>query len=138
MAVVEPIKINGLRDLQAALRQMDGESQKQLRVVLNRAAELVIDKARPRVPVDSGAAKSSLKARSGQREAKVVGGGRKAPYYPWLDFGGKVGRNKSIERKFISSGRFIYPAYKSQQDEILKALEKGIVELAQGAGLEVS
>ena len=42
---VDPIKINGLTQFQRALKTMDGESQKQLRVVFNRAADLIVREA---------------------------------------------------------------------------------------------
>lgn len=136
---VDPIKIDGLRDLQRALKQADGESQKRLRLVLNKAADLVVDDASSHVPRGpSGNARASLKARSGQREAVAVAGGRKAPYYPWLDFGGRVGRNRSVERRFIKSGRYLYPAWSDNRQKILTLLADEIVEVAKSAGLEVT
>lgn len=132
-----PIKIEGLRELQAALKDMDGESQKQLRLVLNDAAELVVSGARRRVPSRSGRARGSIKASSGQREAKVKGGSARAPYYPWLDFGGSVGRNNSIKRPFLKDGRFIYATYNDRRAAIFKSLEKGLTKLVKESGLEV-
>lgn len=142
---VKPIEIQGLRDLQRALKQMDGESQKLLRVVLNSAAETVIGGARRRVPRGpSGNARASLKPRSGQREAIVVGGGRKAPYYGFLEFGNKVraghgvGRGDSVPRKFVPGGRYMYPSWAANRKSILAALADSISDLARNSGLEVS
>jgi hypothetical protein len=136
--LIKPIEISGLRELQRALRELDGESQKKLRLVLNEAAETVIGGARRRVPDRSGKARGSLKARSGQREAIVMGGGRKAPYYPWLDFGGKVGRDRSVQRTFVKSGRYLYPSWAASRRSVLEALAEAITDLAREAGLEVS
>lgn len=139
MSLVEPLKIVGLRDLQRALKQADGESQKRLRLVLNKAADVVIEDASSLVPRGpSGAARASLKARSGQREAVAVGGGRKAPYYPWLDFGGRVGRKRSVERRVIKEGRYLYPSWSQNRKRILELLADEIAEVAKGAGLEVT
>lgn len=145
MPLVEPIKIENLRELQSALKQLDGESQKQIRVVFNEAAEIIVEGARRLVPRGpSGDARASLKAMSGQREAKVVGGGRKAPYYPWLDFGGRVGRGRtglntgSVHRKFIESGRYIYPTLSRNRQEILETMAEGLARAARDAGLEVT
>lgn len=139
MSLVEPIRITGLRDLQRALKQADGESQKRLRVVLNKAADIVVDDAAQLVPRGaSGAARASLKARSGQREAIAVGGSRKALYYPWLDFGGRVGKKRSVERKFIKSGRYLYPAWSDNRKKVLDLLADEIVEVAKSVGLEVT
>lgn len=137
--LVAPIKIENLRELQKAMRDASEGSQKKLRLVFNEAAETVIGGARRRVPRGpSGAARASLSAKSGQREAKVVGGSRKAPYYPWLDFGGRVGRDKSVSRRFVQGGRYIYPSYAANRKSILEALAVSISELARESGLEVS
>lgn len=134
---IDPLKIHGLREFQAALKDMDGESQKKLRLVLNDAAELVADGARRRMPSKSGKARASVKAASSQREARVQGGGAKAPYYAWLDFGGAVGRDKSVKRTFYGGGRYIYPAYGAERTEIEDLLEKRLIELAEESGLDV-
>ena len=130
MAVAEdPITIEGLRDFQRALRQMDGDLPRKLRLVGNEAAELVIDAASPYVPRgESGKARASLVARSSQREAIVRAGGRRAPYYPWLDFGGKLPRGQT--RRFFRSGRFIYPAFARHRGEILEVMLDGISDLS--------
>lgn len=138
MTVPEPIKISGLREFQRALKQMDGESQKKLRVVLNEAATTVAEGAARRVPVRTGRARASLRAMSSQREARVMGGSKKAPYYGWLDFGGRTGRDKSQRRPFVQGGRYMYPTFASNRDSIYKALQKSLAELARTAGLEVT
>lgn len=137
MAISDPIKIDGLRQFQAAVRMMEDGLQKELRVIFNRAADLVIDDARPRIPTRSGKAKASLKARSGQREARIVGGGAKVPYFGWLDYGGRVGPDRSVRRPFIKEGRYIYPAYTRHRDDIVDIMVDGIGDLARRAGLAV-
>lgn len=134
--VVEPIKITGIREFQRALKEMDGESQKRLRVVFNEAAELVAQKAGRKVPILSGRARKSLKPRSSQREARVAAGGRRAPYYPWLDFGGRLPRGQ--ERRYIEGGRYIYPTLSDNHTMIVGILEEALVELAEDAGLKVT
>lgn len=138
MAAIDPIKVEGLRQFQAALKAMDGESQKQLRVALNKAADLVADAASAKVPRRSGRAAASLRAQSSQREARVMGGSKKVSYYPWLDFGGRIGKDKSVHRPFIQRGRYIYPAYVSEYPKVMEALAGALEELARNAGLEVT
>lgn len=132
------VTIKGLREFQAALRQMDADLPKQLRLALNKASQLVIDYARPRVPSRSGRARGSLKVRSSQREARVAAGGVRAPYYPWLDFGGRVGPDKSVRRPFLTEGRYVYPGLRQNREEITRVMEVALTDLARGAGLEVS
>jgi hypothetical protein len=129
MAIIEPIRITGLRELQASLKAMDGEAQKELRVALNEAAEIVVKGARQRMPSRSGKARASVKVASGQREAKVKFGSAKTPYTPWLDFGGRVGRNKSISRPVLRHGRYVYVAYDAQRHNIQRLLEKRLSDL---------
>lgn len=130
------IKIEGLRELQAKLRKMDGESQKKLRLVLNEAAEIVVETASSRVPRRTGRAAATLRAASGQREASVKGGAARAPYYPWLDFGGRVGRNRSVRRPFLKEGRYIYAALRDRKATIKRAIDDGLSDLIRESGLE--
>lgn len=134
----ERVRITGLREFQAALRKMDAGLPKLLRVAFNKVSALVIDYARPRVPSRSGAARGSLKARSSQREARIAAGGRRAPHYPWLDFGGRVGRNDSVRRPFLTEGRYIYPGLKANRDEITEVMSTALAELARDAGIDVT
>lgn len=136
MATVAPIKITGLRDLQAALKELDGESQKLLRTTLNEVAEGVAAGARRRVPVKTGKARASVKAASSQREARVKGGGAKASYYPWLEFGGKVGRKHSVRRPYVAGGRYIYATYAANRDGIMKGLDTAVGRLIDQTGLD--
>lgn len=133
----DPIHVTGLIELQRALKQMDGESQKQLKVVLDDVARTVASGASRRVPRKTGRAAASLRAQSSQREAKVVGGSKKVPYYGWLDFGGRIGRDKSQSRPFVKGGRYMYPAYSANRDSIQRALEASLKQLVRDAGLEV-
>lgn len=134
---IDPIKIKGLIEFQRALKAVEDGAQKQLRVVFNAVAETVAGGARRRVPTKTGKAKASVKVASSQREAIVKAGGARVPYYPWLDFGGRVGINKSVSRPFVTGGRYLYPSYDASRASIGPALERGLVELVRDAGLEV-
>lgn len=137
--MADAIRIDGLKEFQRALRDMDADLPKQLRVVLNRATGVVVDWAQPRVPRRSGAAAASIKARSSQREARVAIGGRRAPHMPWLDFGGegkKPGRPSA--RPFLRHGRYLYAGLDANRDEVQRIMVEGAAALARDAGLEMS
>lgn len=134
----DAIKLQGLKELQAALKRLDGESQKMLRVVFNDAADIVVTDARRGVPTRTGKARASVKAQSGQREARVIGGGKRVPWYPWLDFGGRVGRDRSIHRRFEPDGRYIYPAYRRNRGEVFDAMQTGLVKLLRSVGWDAT
>jgi hypothetical protein len=133
-----PIRIEGIKEFQKSLRAVDRDMPKRLRLVLNDAAAVVIDWAVPRVPRVTGRAVASVKAKSSQRESRVAIGGRRAPYMPWLDFGGegKV-KGRPGPRPFIKKGRYLYAGLDATHDDVQKIMEKGIAELARDAGLEV-
>lgn len=132
------IQIGGLRELQRALKEMDATLPRGIRVALNKSSQLVIDYAAPKVPKKTGKARASLKVRSSQRAARVAAGGTRAPWFPWLDFGGAVGRNDSTKREFIKTGRYIYPGLDANRDEITEVMVEALTELATNAGLEVT
>lgn len=131
------ISIEGLAEFNRGLRKLDKDAPKGLRLALNEAADLLIDRVRPLIPKRTGAAAKSLKARSTRTSARVSIGGTKAPYYPWLDFGGRTGRKRSVIRPFIKEGRYIYPTLRKINPEIQKKLSGALTEVARGAGLEV-
>ena len=137
--MVAKIQVAGLRDFQRQLKAMDAGLPKQLRLALNEAAKVVVDHATARMPSRSGRAKASLKARSTQRTARVALGGNRAPYAPWLDFGGE-GRRKGrpAARPFIKAGRYVYPALDAKRGDVTDIMARALADLARQAGLEVS
>lgn len=137
MAIIDPIKVEGLREFQRNLRTLDASLPKALRLAHNEAAQLVVDWAQPRVPRRSGKAARSVRATSSQREARVTGGGARVPYYPWLDFGGRVGKGKSVRRPFESGGRYIYPGYVRNKPEVEERLMAALLQVCQQAGIAV-
>lgn len=136
---VGKIQITGLREFQASLKAMDSALPKTLRLVLNSAGQLIVDYDRAHMPRRSGRAVSSVKARSTQRLAQIAVGGSKAPYAPWLDFGGE-GRVKGRpgNRPYLKEGRYTYVGLRVHRDEISQKMSDGLDQLARDAGLEVT
>lgn len=133
----EPIKIEGLAEFSRNLRKLDNDLPKQLRVALNEATETVAGRARQQVPARTGRARRSVVARSTRTAARIQGGSQRVPYYPWLDFGGRVGRNRSVNRPFLAKGRYIYKAYDDHRAEFVAALERALLKAAASAGIQV-
>ena len=130
------ISVTGIADLQKALRQVDKDLPKELAAGLAEASEIVLAEARPMVPVRSGKAAGSMKVRKQQRGASIAVGGSAAPYYPWLDFGGKIGRHNATTRPFITGGRYIYPALRRKDDEVRAKVDQVLERLARLAGFD--
>lgn len=131
------IKVVGLDEFRKGLKGIDRSLPKGVRTALNDAANVLLDAVRPKVPQRSGAARASLRAQSSQTEARIAVGGPKAPYYPWLDFGGRVGRKKSVRRPFYKEGRYIYPTLAERRDDIQDVMLKAMAQLASSNGVEV-
>lgn len=133
------IRIGGLSQLSRALRAVDAGAPKQLRLGLNDGANLLVDRTKPKIPSDSGAAKRSMVARSTRTAARVAVGGRKAPYFPWLDFGGE-GRvaGRPAHRAFLAEGRYVYPTLRQHKPEIEDLLQDRLELVVRDAGLEMT
>lgn len=130
------IAIGGLAQLSRALKKVDSEAPKRLRVGLNEGANLLVDRTRPTIPSRSGRARASLAARSTRTAARVAVGGRRAPYYPWLDFGGQGRRpGRPAPRTFIREGRYIFPTLARVRADIEQSLSDAIRQVVRDAGL---
>lgn len=135
--MIEPIKIEGLAEFNRNLKKLDADLPKVLRLAHNEAAGLIVDYAKPRVPRKTGRAAGTVKARSTRTESRVSGGSKRVPWYAWLDFGGRVGRSRSVARPFIKQGRYLYPALSAQYDKFAELLTEKLIDVARQAGVEV-
>lgn len=136
--VFAPIRIEGLSQFSRALKKLDADAPKGLRLAFNEAAEVVVQRVRPRVPKRTGKAARSVKAKSTRTQARIAAGGPSAPQFPWLDFGGRVGRKKRTVRPFIKEGRYLFPGLSESQREIEAVLERALSGVIRSAGLEES
>lgn len=142
--MADAVKIEGFREFRQNLRALDRDLGKAVRLAFNDAADLVVQEARPKVPSRSGRARGSVRAQSTQTMARVSGGGSRAPYYPWLDFGGQIGSRsgKAVGRRgrrpwVGKDGRYIYPAYTRNRGRFVEVMQDGLVKVARQAGFEV-
>ena len=135
--MTDAIKIDGLAAFTKSLKKLDSDLPKALRVAFNACADVVVNDARSNIPTKSGKAKGSVKARSTATASRVVGGSKRVPYYPWLDFGGRVGKGGSVKRPFLKHGRYIYNAYFDNQARYAELVEQALLDVARTAGVEV-
>lgn len=135
--MAEAIKIQGLSEFSKDLRTLDSELPKALRLALNEAANVVVTYAQAHVPSRSGRARRSIRARSTRTAVRVAAGGKRAPYYPWLDFGGAVGKRKSVRRPFLKEGRYLWKGYGVKHEEVQRVLEEALLDVVRQAGFEV-
>lgn len=135
--IVDVVQVAGLAQFRRGLRDLDRAAPRALRLAGNEAAQLVVDAARPMVPKRSGRAAASIKTRSSQSVVRVVSGGARAPYMPWLDYGGNVGKDDSAHRKFEPDGRYVYPAFRRVRDQFDTVLMTALRRIADETGVEL-
>lgn len=135
--LMKPIAIEGLAEAARSLRKLDSDLPKGLRLAQNEAGQLIVDHAKPQVPKDSGRAASTIKAKSTRTEGRVVGGSARYPYYPWLDFGGAVGKGDTVRRPYYSEGRYLYPALAAKREDVQDALLRALLQVCRDAGVDV-
>lgn len=143
--LIEPIRVVGLTALRKALKEVDASTGPALRKALNKAAQVVVDDAKRRAPVDKGNLRGSIRVSSTQSAARISEGGKNVQYAGFIDFGGSTGRHHRpriaysgvIRRPFIKGGRIMYPAYAAKREEVLSIVQAGIVEVVRGSGLDV-
>jgi hypothetical protein len=138
--MTDAIKVDGLTQFSKALKEIDAQLPKMLRLALNTVANEVITLARADVPSRSGRARASIKASSRQDAVRASEGGSKAPWMPWLDYGGEGRRRgRPSKRPFVKSGRFLYPAYFRFRDsgDMNLLLTNALFDVVRATGIEV-
>jgi uncharacterized membrane protein len=131
------IHVAGLVELNRALRKVDTELPKRVRLALNEAADDVAAGARSLVPRRSGRAAATYRARSTRTAVRVAMGSARAPYVSWLDFGGRTGKGGSVRRPFYKQGRYLFPALRKQRPQFEDRLLTAVMGVARDAGFEV-
>ena len=138
MPIIDTVRVEGLAQLNRSLRSISSDAPKALRLAANEAAQIIVDAARAGVPRRTGRAAQSIRAASTRTAARVTSGGKRAPYFPWLDYGGRVGRNNTARRPFIGDGRYVYPAFYANRERFQAVLEAALVKVVSDAGMEVT
>jgi hypothetical protein len=138
MSAPVAVRVEGLKAFTRAVKDVDRELPKAVRLANNRVVQIIVDGVQPKVPVKTGKARATVKAKSTRTAARISAGSKRAPYYAWLDFGGKTGIDGSVVRPFYKQGRYIYPTYSANRDRVVEVMVEEYAAIAREAGLEVS
>jgi hypothetical protein len=132
------VKVTGLREVNAALKEVESGLPKAMQGKLKGIAEHVAETARGMVPRRTGAAAGSIRARATQRGAGIAfsDSDGSVSYFPWLNFGGRVGRHGSIERSTVTPDRYIYSTILTEREETMRAVDEAVKEVAGRAGFD--
>lgn len=137
----ELVSMRGLAEFKARLARVHAGSTPAIRRVADDAAQLVVNRTRPRIPIGpaaGGHVRSTLKVASSARSVRVAYGSSRFPYAGWLDFGGRVGRHRSVYRPWIHEGRYVWRSYAELQSRVQGLLREGLEDLARDSGLDVN
>lgn len=133
------LRVDGLRQLQDDLELMGDSVVTFTELALVDAADLVVVEARKRAGKDrrTGRAMNSIRTIHDPHGQRVTGGGPNAEHFAWTDFGGSTKRwpaaaGKPMARKFIPTGRYIYPALKSLSQDIEDVMSARLDDIAEG------
>lgn len=135
------IRVEGLDELRKALRRGEDRLDKELGKAGKKAADIVAEAAKSKVPVRSGKAKSSLRSVVVRGGGGVRFGNARVPYAGFLDYGNKVfqgnkvGRGDTVDRPFLSEGRIVYPTLAAKRAEVRDAYEELVRDVLRRADL---
>lgn len=154
----------GLKPLATALGSVAPEAKRQFTADLKGIGKIVQAETQADMPRVTGKARRSVRVkvvmRKGFEGVEISEGGSVAPWAPWLDFGGSVGRGRkttarvtigggrvrverggsrgsgAVVRPYIKEGRYLYPAYYRRYDDMVKATLEAVRKATASAGLE--
>jgi len=116
------IQVDGLSELQKALREAGGDDLKAaLKEVNKEAAEVVAATARSRVPVRSGSLLSSLRTSATLKSGVIRIGKAKVPYAGPIHFG--------WPKRHIHPQPFLYDSLDARYSQVIKIYEDRIDKL---------
>lgn len=137
--------VTGLRELNAALKALDADAQKAMSAALKEIAEGVASDVRSLVPRRSGRLAASYKPRGSAKGAAIAFGGSSAPYAPWIEFGGSVGKGHdrraphsgATKRAIVKGGRYLYPAIGDNMEDVAEKVAEAIDAIVSAYGMKV-
>ena len=115
------LEIEGLRDVQKAMRNFSDDSRNDMKETHRKAGQIVVDGAAKFVPVRSGALLASLRSAPTQRQGRVRVGSAAVPYAGPIHFGWPA-------RK-IQPNPFIYEVLDGRRQEVYALYAQRISEL---------
>lgn len=134
------IRVEGDTELAAKLKRAARATPDEVRRIGLDIADMIAAFARRKVPIGPGRdghVKSSIEGKIRRNLPVVDGGGPGWPYYGWLEFGGRVGINRSVFRDKEPDGRYIYPTVRERAAEIDRQMQDGLDDLMRRYGIGV-
>lgn len=119
--------VDGARQLESALRTASTALRDEFREGMRDSAGEVVRAAKSHVPILSGKARDSIMVEVDNDGARIVAGGRKAPYFHILEFGSKI----------VRGGHYLGNALEAARGDIEAAALEAVKDAARRGGLNV-
>lgn len=133
------VEVIGMAELQKSLGLIDKTLKREFNKEMRNIGRRVVTQVRAKMPVDSGAARNSIKTGVRNGSAYVQGGKLTVPYYAWLEYGGKLQptgkRHNLIVRTRKPEGRYLYPTVEEMRPEILESAKAAFEQTKRELGL---
>lgn len=126
--------VTGEKEWQFALKRLEASLPTVEKDSGTESAILVAARARALVPIGPGL-NGHVKSTVESTGSTVHGGGFNFRYFGWLEFGGAVGKNNSVRRPWLRSGRYIYRSYREQRPIIEEKMEDALESAIRRSGL---
>lgn len=134
------VQVQGLRELNLALRSIGKEAQAELRGASKDVAETVMSDARALGMSEGGVAAKvapSIRATAGVKSAGLGFGGAAYPFAAGAEFGSKrFAQFKPWRGAGANAGYFVYPAIRREAPRLEEDYLKAIDELMRKHGLK--
>lgn len=124
------IAVTGLKELRRDLKSLEDATPKEVSQVLKEGADIVAKDAAVRAPRRSGKLAGSIKPGTSGANAFVKSD---LPYAAVHQWGGRVGRNKSVK---IEGKHYLTEAAEAKEDEVAQKVEDGLHALIRRHGLD--
>jgi HK97 gp10 family phage protein len=136
------VRIDGLKELEASLKKMGTQLNREMQPALEAAGRLVADEAKRLAPEDSGTLKESIdiqRTTIKRNEISVdVGPGKKAFYSMWVEFGHNIIRGTSkATRKMLGKAQarpYLRPAYDTKKEEAKQIIRDRLAAILRMVG----
>lgn len=121
------LRIEGLRETQAALRELSDDLKNAMKATHLEAAQTVLPLAKTFAPFRTGRLQASLKAAAVRTGGRIRAGSASVPYAGPIHFGWPA--------RSIKPQPFVYEALDPRRDDVIAVYEKRINHLIEQYGL---
>lgn len=121
------LKIEGLREVQAALRGVSDTAKNEMKATHLQAAKIIVPLAKQLAPVRTGRLAASLRASATRTSGRVRAGSNAVPYAGPIHFGWPA--------RSIKPQPFVYEALDPRRDEVLEIYAKRMNQIIEHYGI---